>query len=217
MRTELAELTYNFTNPFEVLDIFESKLAEFFGSRYCVLVDSCTHGLELCLRLTNEVKEEITIPMNTYMSVPMMLQKLGINYFFHINKWRSYYQLEPTNIYDAATLWEENSYIKGSMMVLSFQHKKHIKIGRGGAILLNDEGLYERLKKARYDGRDLTKNHADDQINEIGYHYYMTPEDAALGIQLFDKHKNDAAKIWTNEDYVPLIKYNIFKNIKVKL
>ena len=35
---------------FDIVSEFESKIAEFFGSPYAISVDSCTHGLELCLR-----------------------------------------------------------------------------------------------------------------------------------------------------------------------
>ena len=41
---------------FETVSIFEKKISDFFGSPYAVAVDSCTHGLELCLRYTNEKK-----------------------------------------------------------------------------------------------------------------------------------------------------------------
>ena len=35
---------------FEVVSEFEKKVADFFGSSYAIAVDSCTHGIELCLR-----------------------------------------------------------------------------------------------------------------------------------------------------------------------
>ena len=39
---------------FNVVTEFEKKISEFFGSPYAIAVDSCTHGIELCLRYTNE-------------------------------------------------------------------------------------------------------------------------------------------------------------------
>ena len=39
---------------FDVINKFETKVAEFFGSPYAVAVDCCTHGVELSLRLTND-------------------------------------------------------------------------------------------------------------------------------------------------------------------
>ena len=41
---------------FEIISEFEKSIAEFFGSPYAVAVDSCTHGIELCLRYTKETK-----------------------------------------------------------------------------------------------------------------------------------------------------------------
>lgn len=216
MRKELSEINYNFNNPFEVIDIFEKKLAQFFGSQYCVVVDSCTHALELCLRLKYDFMHEISIPLNTYMSVAMTLNKLEIPYYFKNVCWKKFYQLGSTNIYDAATLWETNSYIQNTMMCLSFQYKKHLKIGRGGAILLDNYNDYQILRKIRYDGRDLTLPHDEDLITMIGYHYYMTPEDAALGLMLFDEVRDNPPKIWTDNDYKSLNQHPIFKNIKIK-
>jgi dTDP-4-amino-4,6-dideoxygalactose transaminase len=215
MRTELEQLDFKFSNPFEVVSNFENRLSNFFGSKHCILVDCCTHGLELALRATYKSNNILTLPLHTYMSVPMMLAKLSIPYKFSNLSWTKYYTLAPTKIIDAATLWEPNSYIKDTIMVVSFQKKKHIKIGRGGAILLNDDYLANRLRRMRYDGRDLTKNHADDQITEVGYHYYMTPEDAALGILLFEENKNTPAKVWSNNDYIALNHYEVFKNVEV--
>ena len=45
---------------FEIVKEFENNIAQFFGAPYAVAVDSCTHGIELCLRLTNTKK--ITVP-----------------------------------------------------------------------------------------------------------------------------------------------------------
>lgn len=216
MRTELDQLNYKFDNPFEVVEIFENKLAKFFGSHYCVAVDSCSHGIELCLRIDYDFMQHLGIPLHTYMSVPMTLDKLEIPYYFLDNKWEKYYSIGHTRIYDAATLWEPNSYITDSMMCLSFQHKKHLKIGRGGAILLNDAHAYQLLKKMRYDGRDLTKPHHEDKVTMLGYHYYMTPEDAALGILLFDKVHDQTARVWSYRDYQPLDQHPIFNNIEKK-
>ena len=38
---------------FETVTNFEKKIAEFCGSPFAVAVDSCTHGIELCLRYNN--------------------------------------------------------------------------------------------------------------------------------------------------------------------
>ncbi len=35
---------------FNTVKKFEKEIAKFFGATYAVAVDSCTHGIELCLR-----------------------------------------------------------------------------------------------------------------------------------------------------------------------
>ena len=61
---------------FDKVNKFEQKIAKFFGSPYAVAVDCCTHGIELCLRYKNV--EKMIVPVNTYISVPLLSKKLGI-------------------------------------------------------------------------------------------------------------------------------------------
>ena len=41
---------YNLSDPWDVVDLFEKKLAEYSGSNYAVAVDNCTDALFLCLK-----------------------------------------------------------------------------------------------------------------------------------------------------------------------
>jgi dTDP-4-amino-4,6-dideoxygalactose transaminase len=80
-----------------------------------------------------------------------------------------------------------------SLQVISFQMKKRIPIGKGGIILTDDEEAYKWLKLASYDGRNLNTPYTDDEhITIMGYHMYMTPEDAARGIILIDNVNKDS-------------------------
>ena len=45
---------------FEVVSTFEKKIADFFGAPYAITIDSCTHGLELCLRYMKENRRQWT-------------------------------------------------------------------------------------------------------------------------------------------------------------
>jgi dTDP-4-amino-4,6-dideoxygalactose transaminase len=75
-----------------------------------------------------------------------------------------------------------------TLQVISFQFKKRIPIGKGGVILTDDEEAAKMLKLMSYDGRDLTVPYDDENhIKTMGYHMYMTPEDAARGILLMDQ------------------------------
>ena len=87
------------------------------------------------------------------------------------------------------------------LLLFSFQIKKRVPIGRGGAIITNDVDAYNWLIKARYDGRDLNKyNQWEDPLSMIGWHFYMTPEDAARGIILMDNipEYNPDSGSWKN-------------------
>ena len=70
---------------FNTVTEFEQKVSEFFGSSYAVAVDSCTHGIELCLRYKKYSK--ITVPTRTYISVPFLANKLSIDLEWSDKEW----------------------------------------------------------------------------------------------------------------------------------
>ena len=188
---QLRDAGYKFDDARQAVELFEKKVAKFAGAKYAVAVDCCTHGIRLCLEYYKD-ELSIIIPERTYVSIPQLLHNMGFYVIFKDIEWSGAYQLEPTNIYDAAVRWKKNMYIPGSMMVLSFQIKKTIPIGRGGMILLDDKDAYDKLKLMSYDGRDLnTPYDSDEHIKSLGHHYYMTPEDAARGILLMGAIKTE--------------------------
>lgn len=194
---------------FNVIEEFEKEIAKFFGSPYAVSVDCCTHGLELCLR-QQEIKH-YTVPKRTYISVPFLASKLGITFDWREEEWQDYYYLGGTNIIDAAVLWKENSYIPNTFMCVSFQYRKHLSLGRGGIILTDDEESAILLKKMSYDGRLPDIPWREQDIDTMGYHYYMTPETATLGLQKLDNAINTVPKKWTTKDWPDLTNMEIFK------
>ena len=199
--------TYNINNY--MVPMFEESVARFFGSRHAVAVDSCTHGLELCLRHQNI--EKITIPARTYLSVPFLATKLGLEWEWREENWKDYYQLGGTNIYDSAVLWKKDSYIPGTFMCLSFQFQKHLSLGRGGMILTDDTEAACKLKKMSHDGREPRVPWREQDIDTIGYHYYMTPETAALGLEKLPEAIDTEPRQWVIEDWPDLRNMEIFK------
>ena len=103
---------------FKVIEEFENTIANWFGVPHAIAVDSCTHGIELSLRLLNS--KEIDVPTRTYISIPFLAEKLNIKRKWNFTPWQDYYYLTP-NIIDAAVLWKENGYIPNTFMSLSFQ------------------------------------------------------------------------------------------------
>ena len=162
---------------------FEQELAEFTGAPYVVMTDCCTHAIELCLR--HDRVQELVMTPYSYLSVPMTMHKLGIRYYFREEEWIGEYQFHGTRIWDSARRLERNMYRDGQMQCLSFGHDKPLHIGRGGAILLDNEPAYRRLIRMRYDGRDLSISPwVAQQEFEVGYHYKPRPEEALQGLAL---------------------------------
>jgi len=179
---------------FNVVSTFEIKISEFFGSKYAIAVDSCTHGLELCLRYTKETK--INIPKRTYLSVPFLAEKIGLQREWRDEDWEDYYTLNYGNkrIIDAAVLWRKNSYIPNTFMCISFQYQKHLS-----------------LKKMSYDGRIPNVPWRDQDIDTVGFHYYMTPETAKLGLDKLQTAIDTPPRQWVVTDWPDLTEMQIFK------
>jgi dTDP-4-amino-4,6-dideoxygalactose transaminase len=199
---------------FYIVHEFEQKIANFYGAPYAVATDCCTHAIELCLHLTKP--KDVRIPEHTYISIPFTLMKLNLSWNWDDVKWMNFYKLGNTNIIDAAVYWKENSYVPGSLMCLSFQFKKHLSLGRGGAILTDNKESYIKLKRMSYDGRDITSNipWTEQLIDEIGYHYYMTPETAQAGLnKLPYSIANKNPRQWDYTDYPYLPSLPVFKNV----
>jgi dTDP-4-amino-4,6-dideoxygalactose transaminase len=194
---------------FDIVTEFENQVAEFFGAPYAVAVDSCTHGVELCLRYTHV--DHIEVPKNTYLSIPFLANKLQIDLLWKKEDWIDYYYLTD-KVIDAAVLWKQNSYIPGTYMSLSFQYQKHLSLGRGGIILMDDKEAALKLKKMTYDGRLPNVPWREQNIDTIGYHYYMTPETAKLGLDKLSQAKITPPRQWVVNDWPDLTQMEIFKN-----
>lgn len=195
---------------FETVTKFETEIAKFFNAPYAIAVDSCTHGIELCLRYKNAT--EINVPKHTYISVPFLANKLNIKLNWVDKKWENYYYLTD-NIIDAAVLWKPNSYVKGTFMSISFQYRKHLALGRGGIILTDNKKASIQLKKMSYDGRLPDIPWREQNIDTMGYHYYMTPETAQLGLDKLPSAIETKPTQWVLEDWPDLTKMKIFKTI----
>jgi dTDP-4-amino-4,6-dideoxygalactose transaminase len=201
----------NWDMSFEIITEFENKIADFFGSPYAIAVDSCTHGIELCLRYTKETK--INVPKRTYLSVPFLAEKMNLEREWRDEEWEDYYTLNygDKRIIDAAVLWRKDSYIPNTFMCISFQYQKHLSLGRGGIILLDNENDFISLKKMSYDGRLPNIPWRDQDIDTLGFHYYMTPETAQLGLNKLQEAINTPPRKWAVTDWPDLTKMKIFK------
>ena len=175
---------------FEKILEFEQALAEFTGAPYVVMTDCCTHAIELCMRY--ERVEFCTFTPFTYLSIPMLMHKLDIEYQYLEHEWQRWvgeYPFVETRIWDSARRLEKDMYCPGQIQCVSFGHDKPLPIGRGGAILLDDETAYQALLQMRYDGRDLTVTPwVSQQTFRVGYHYRPTIEESERGLELLNQY-----------------------------
>ena len=178
--------------PFEVGHVGEARIL---GE------DERDHCIASCVRVGL-----VTVPARTYVSVPMAVLHAGGRVRFEDIEWRGIYPLAPYPIIDGAKRFRRGMYAGGAHC-LSFHAKKHIAIGRGGMVLTNDDALAAWLRKARYDGRE-GKPYPEERIDMLGWHCYMTPEQAARGLQLLDLAPDAAPDL--TEDYPDLRTMPVF-------
>lgn len=209
---ELKNRGYNINTAWDIVDIFEKKVAEYAGSKYAIAVDNCTDAIFLCLKYL-KAKDIITIPAQTYVSLPSVIKHAGCEFKFEELKWSGVYQLKPYPIYDSALRFTKNMYIEDSFQCLSFHRKKTLKMVKGGMILTNDKEASEWFKQARAVGRHPHNGtlYENENFTVMGWNMYMAPEYAAQGILLFDQLPEINSDAAGYENYTDLRKYKIFQ------
>jgi dTDP-4-amino-4,6-dideoxygalactose transaminase len=210
----------------KVTEDFEKALADYTGAPYVVCVDNQSNALFLCLKYyTIKMGKEnflIDVPERTYPSVPCEVIHAGCLVNFTPVNGKTItgaYQLSPTNVWDSALRFTADMYIPNSFMCISFTGPyKHLKLSKGGAILLDDEDAYKWLKKARFSGRDECSYH-DDDFDEnpvIGWNFYMMPEIATRGLLLIQQFYNGDGTKKQNQDltmpYPNLSEFKVYGN-----
>lgn len=193
----------------------------------------------------DEIKTRITIPRHTYPSVACEIIHAGGKVGWLNDKEFDYtnedqtiygcikgaYNLQPTNVWDSALSFTHNMYKTGQHMCLSFTGPyKHLKLGKGGAILTDNTEAYHWFKRARFSGRSECSYFEDDFDHErfylpnkneainipsiAGWNFYMMPEIAARGILLMQQFYNTDGSPKSNPDlwlrYPDLSKFKIF-------
>ena len=197
---------------------FEQKLAEYTGAKYAVALDNCSNAIFLALMYEGIRGKEITIPSRTYPSVPCEILRAGGRVRFEPvqgTTLKGAYRLERTRVWDAALRFTAGMYLPGAFMCLSFTGPyKHLKLGKGGAILTDDHAAYLWFKRARFSGRRECSYH-DDNLDMLGWNYYMMPEIAARGLLLitgfYDMDGNPKRNPDLEISYPDLSKFTIYQ------
>jgi dTDP-4-amino-4,6-dideoxygalactose transaminase len=207
---------------YKITEEFEEKLGHYTGAKYVVTVDNMSNALFLSLyyehKVMNRIEEVITIPSRTYPSVPCEIIHAGLKVNFESVEGKTIkgaYQLKGSNVWDSALRFTADMYKPNSHMCVSFTGPyKHFKLSKGGAILTDDHEAYLWFKRARYSGRREVSYH-DDNLDMLGWNFYMMPELAARGLLLMGQFYEIGGKKKHNEDlelpYPDLSKFEIYK------
>jgi dTDP-4-amino-4,6-dideoxygalactose transaminase len=204
----------------KITEEFEKKLSDYTGAPFVVTVDNQSNALFLSLMYENVKGMDIEIPCRTYPSVPCEIIHAGAKVKFkEVNGTtiKGAYQLSPSKVWDSALRFTSDMYIPNTHMCVSFTGPyKHLKLGKGGAILTDDKNAYKWFKKARFSGRDECSYH-DDNFDEnpvVGWNFYMMPEISARGLLLISQFYDYEGKPIKNEDlelpYPDLSKFKVY-------
>ena len=192
-------------NPFKYVDEFERQMANYTGAKYAIATDCCTHALFLSLYYYarhNDIKN-VVLPKNTYVSVAMQCIHAGLDVEFVDMEWSGCYTIGNTNVVDSAPRLRRGQYEHGTSTCISFQFKKILTTTRGGMILTDDAEFYRWAQRATHDGRDMNVPYEQDNITFTGWHYFMTPETAQIGLaklQILSDDNKDCAGSHTYPD-----------------
>lgn len=220
-------------NAHDITKEFEKELSKYTGAPYVICVDNQSNALFLSLyyelnvvgafKKPMYVIDGLSIPAHTYPSVPCEILHVGqkVNFYKRPESpnLKGEYQIEPTIVWDSALRFTANMYVPGRIQCISFTGPhKHLKLGKGGAILTDGYQLYKWAKKARFSGRDECSYHEDDfDINPVvGWNMYMPVETAARGLHMMPQFYDKNGKPKHNEDlelpYPDLSKFKIFQS-----
>lgn len=203
---------------------FECKIAEYVGSKYCVVVPSGTVALAVALWACGiGYGDEVLVPNYTMIATPNAVRMVGATPVLVdieakslcmdldcvwslsektraiINVSLNGRALDMARFQDFCTannltLIEDACQSLGSFHngrhlgtfgdigVFSFSSPKIVTTGQGGALVTDDEGLYDKIRKLKDWGRDGSDIH-----NTLGYNFKFTDLQAVIGIEQMKK------------------------------
>ena len=139
----------------------------------------------------------------------MQIKHAGWEVIFRDEAWVGKYDLSPLPIWDCARLFTSSMYMPGQFMCTSHHWSKTLGLQQAGCILHDDPEADAWLRRARFDGRTEGVPPSQDDFTFCGWHCYLSPEIAALGLvklSFLPKH-NDPLP---NDDYPDLSTFPIF-------
>lgn len=206
-------MQYAISDPWDWVTHFENELATYCGSAFAIACDSNTNAIRLVLHYLGIENKKIEVPAKTYVSVVNQIILSGNTPVLVDKEWNGLYRIGNTPIVDAATALYKNMYEQDTYTILSFHLKKILNIGTGGMILTNDAKFESWARPMIYDGRDKNTLYGNDQFQCVGWHMYMTPEQAKRGLEIFhsDKIQEWNEPCGSSKTYSDLRQQPIFK------
>ncbi len=180
---------------YRVVDDFEAELADYTGAPFAVAVNSCTNAIFLSLtwERMRGVEGPIRLPRRTYVGVLQSVLNAGFGVEWSAKDWWVDYRLEPTAVVDSARHLQYGMQVVGEYVCLSFHAAKQLPLGRGGAILTDDEAAANWFRAARMDGRP--PGAPIEQTVFPGFHCPLPPDVAARGLDILSR--------WNDAGYSP--------------
>lgn len=175
---------------YRVVDLFEQELADYTGAPFAIAVNSATNALFLSLtwERMQGVEGPVVLPRRTYVGVLHSALNAGYEVEWSGFPWKHSYKLCPTMVIDSARyigmLYEPDTF-----RCLSFHAAKQLPLGRGGAILTDNEEAAEWFFAARMDGRPPGQPFSRTVFP--AWHMPMPPDVAARGLDVLSRW-NDA-------------------------
>ena len=187
---------------YRVVDDFEAELADYTGAPYAVTVDSCTNAIYAMLTFERVTYgyESVGIPTRTYVGVLQAATNAGYDVEFWEEDWQRF--RDPWYCFtgygfvvDSARYLARDMYApaRGAFVCLSFHAAKQLPLGRGGAVLTDDQRAAEWLMRFRTDGRAPGDPHPYATFPAA--HIYMPPDTAARGLWILSR--------WNDAGYSP--------------
>ena len=205
-------------NVHQVTREFEKELERYTGAPHAIAIDNCSNAIFLSLMYENVKGLDVYIPARTYMSVPCEIIHAGGNVKFLPVEGETItgaYRLSPTRVIDSALRFTHNMYVPDSFMCVSFTGPyKHLKLGKGGAILTDDNKAAEWFRRARFSGRRAISYH-EDIFDMLGWNFWMMPDVAARGLHMMTQFYDLDGNPKENQDltlpYPDLSKHEAYK------
>jgi len=186
---------------YQIVDAFEAELADYTGAPHAVCVNSCTNALFLALNWERiqGCEGPIDLVRRTYVGVAQAVKNAGFEIkwdddYFDWQDEEGCYLLSPTRVWDCARALESKGfrdYDRDCFVCLSFHSAKQLPLGRGGAILTDNQEAADWFKAARMDGRVP----GSDKVVFPGWHMPMPPDVAARGLDILSR--------WNDTNYNP--------------